>query len=105
MPDHLHLLIQLSSQLPLGRCVARLKVKTNSALSAVHLAWQTNFYEHRLRPDDAVETVIRYIFLNPYDAGLLASNESYPYFWLGAEEASWFLYKTGDGKPLPEWLQ
>jgi putative transposase len=50
MPDHLHLLVRLTGDLPVERCVARLKAKTCPALVVHNLAWQPNFYDHRLRP-------------------------------------------------------
>ncbi len=32
------------------------------------LAWLGNFYEHRLRPDELIATVLQYLHLNPYHA-------------------------------------
>src|SRR6266568_6393917 len=49
MPDHLHMLIELTGALPLSRIVARVKAKTGSSLRTKGLGWQGNFYEHRLR--------------------------------------------------------
>jgi REP element-mobilizing transposase RayT len=105
MPDHLHLLIHLTGELPLPRCVARLKSKTRPSLTQHGLGWQTNFYEHRLRPDEPVEGVVRYIFLNPYRACLVSAGKSYPWFWLGSHESAWFTPTTSDGKPFPDWLR
>jgi REP element-mobilizing transposase RayT len=105
MPDHLHLLIRLHGKLSLSRCVARLKSKTRSALSSHLLSWQANFYEHRLRPDDLVEAVVHYIFLNPYRAQLVSSGSTYRWFWLGPEERNWFEPIANDGQPLPDWLR
>ena len=103
MPDHLHLFIRLSDSLSLSRCIARFKTKTNPILQGI--GWQANFYEHRLRPDDSSEDVLRYIFLNPYRGNLVSPGKTYPWFWLGKEEASWFTSLTGDGLPFPEWLR
>lgn len=105
MPDHLHLLVQLTGELTVSRCIARLKAKTRSVLHTHKVSWQANFYEHRLRPDDLVEDVIRYIFLNPYRGGLVSLDATYRWCWLGAEEASWFKPITNDGRPFPEWLR
>jgi hypothetical protein len=71
----------------------------------IGVRWQGNFYEHRLRPDEPVEMVVRYIFLNPWRAGLAAGGSAYPWFWLGEEEKKWFQPITDDGKPFPEWLR
>jgi REP element-mobilizing transposase RayT len=105
MPDHLHLFIRLTGKLSIARCVARLKAKTRLALHAQSLSWQTNFYEHRLRPADAVEDVLRYIFLNPYRGGVAKTNGPYRWFWLGTEEEAWFKPVTDRGRPFPEWLR
>ncbi len=105
MPDHLHLLVTLHDKLPLSRVIARFKSKSRLALSAAGLHWQGNYYEHRLRDGDAIETVLMYIFLNPYRAGLAAASETYPWFWMGDEEATWFKPQLDDGKPFAEWLR
>lgn len=105
MPDHLHLLVRLTGALSIARCAARLKSKTRLALLAHRVSWQPNFYEHRLRPDDAVEDVLRYIFLNPYRDALSKSDKPYRWFWLGVEEETWFKPETDDGCAFPEWLQ
>ncbi|MBL9202229.1 MAG: transposase [Opitutaceae bacterium] len=104
MPDHLHLFFLAGGNLSVGQIIGRLKTKTRGALAAVGIGWQGNFYEHRLRPDDAVEEVLRYLFLNPYRANLLPSSEIYPWFWLGPAEAEWFRPLLDDGRPFPEWL-
>jgi REP element-mobilizing transposase RayT len=44
MPDHLHLLAHTTGQLPIARCVARLKSKTRTTLLAHGPSWQPNFY-------------------------------------------------------------
>ena len=65
MPDHLHLFFRLTGSLSLGQIIGRLKTKTRSSLLASNLRWQGNNYEHRLRPDEYVEDVGRYIFHKP----------------------------------------
>ena len=105
MPDHLHVFVRLTGGLPIARCVARLKSNTRSSLLARDISWQPNFYEHRLRPDDSVEDVVRYIFLNPYRADLIPIAVGYRWFALGAEEESWFKPGTDHGSPFPEWLR
>jgi putative transposase len=110
MSDHLHLLISLFSKLSLSQFVARLKVKTRDDLRIFGLIWQSNFYEHRLRPNDQMEDVIRYIYLNPFRAKLIPCSPSaamsYPHFWLGAEEAEWFRPTLSESStPFPEWLR
>jgi putative transposase len=105
MPDHVHLLVRLTGDLAVSRCVGRLKSKTRDRLSSSGLEWQPNFFEHRLRPDDSVESVVRYIFLNPHREGIARECESYPWFWLGEDETRWFTPMTDDGQPFAAWLQ
>ena len=104
MPDHLHLLFTLQERLTLGQTIARLKSKTRTLLDSSAMHWQGNYYEHRLRPDDPLVPVIRYLFLNPYRAKLLRPDQTYPWFWLGEAETEWFQPMTDDGSPFPEWL-
>ena len=104
MPDHLHLVLTLGESLELGQAVGRLKAKTRRSLLATGLGWQGNFHEHRLRPGDALEDVLRYVYLNPYRARLVPASETYPWFWLGLAEADWFRPTLDDGRPYPEWL-
>lgn len=104
MPDHLHLLGIVTGQLTVGQLVGRIKAKTRASLLDAEMHWQGNFYEHRLRPDDPIEDVLRYLFLNPYGAELLAPNETYPWFWLGQKEAAWFRPTLDHQRPLPAWL-
>lgn len=104
MPDHLHLLLRLLEKSTLGRAVARLKSKSKPSFTALDLRWQGNYYEHRLRPGDSLETALRYIYLNPYRASLVARTEIYQWFWLGQDAASWFDLLLDDGLPYPAWL-
>lgn len=105
MPEHIHLLVRITGHLPISRCIARLKAKTNPRLLARGGSWQGNFYEHRLRPDDSVHDVVRYMFLNPYRRRLLEIGDTYRWFWLGHEDANRFVPTTDKGRPFPEWLK
>lgn len=104
MPDHLHLLGIVTDQLTVGQIVGRLKFKTRTALANAGVRWQGNFYEHRLKPDEPLEEVVRYLFLNPHRAHLLSPTEIYPWFWLGPTEAAWFRPTLDDDRPFPAWL-
>ncbi|HUR58912.1 MAG TPA: hypothetical protein VM029_14460 [Opitutaceae bacterium] len=101
MPDHIHVLARLTESTTLDRIGAR----TREVLGATDIRWQGNFYEHRLRPDDPTEPVLRYLHLNPYRANLLAVHEHWRWFWLGEEERHWFEPMLDDGRPFPEWLR
>jgi putative transposase len=105
MPDHVHVLVRLTGELDLGQVVGRIKAKTRAALFSRDLQWQGNFFEHHMRPDEPVVDVLRYIFLNPYRAGLAEPGSTYPWFWMHPEEAAWFEPMLDDGRPFPEWLK
>ena len=104
MPDHLHVLFTLSGGHTIGQVVARAKFATRLALSSAGLKWQGNYFDHRLRSTDQLEDVIRYLFLNPYSAGLVASTEQCPHFWTDEAVASWFDPTLNHDRPYPEWL-
>ena len=81
MPEHLHWLFCLGSRLTLGRVIARFKASTRGSLASHALEWQRDFFEHRLRSEESVEDYGRYIFLNPYRAGLLSSESVWDGWW------------------------
>ena len=81
MPDHVHFLITLGRRLSVGRLVAKFKSQTRQTLLHHATGWQRNFFEHRLRPDEAIEAFARYIFLNPYRGRLIGRKTEWP-FWL-----------------------
>lgn len=105
MPDHLHLFVRLGDELPLARCIARLKSRTRGSLAAAGLTWQSNYYEHRLRPTDVDADVLRYLFLNPYRAGLLPLEETYPWWRISAFDSECFSNLVGPAPPEPAWLR
>lgn len=104
MPDHLHLLARLGGKLTLSQAVARFKFATRQSMQASQVRWQDNYYDHRLRPDESVEPVIRYIFMNPCAAGLIQSGGKWPWFYCCTEDWTWFSGLTDSGQPYPEWL-
>jgi putative transposase len=105
MPDHIHVFFTLGRVLMLSQVVARLKTKTQAGLRRLKADWQDNYYDHRLRPEDSVESTIRYIHLNPYRAGLITAQEQWPHFYCCQEDWSWYLTLADDGKPPAEWLR
>lgn len=105
MPDHLHVLVKTRAEANLSKCIARLKTKTRPALQSASLYWQSNFFEHRMRPDEPLEPVVRYMLLNPYRAHQLRENEQYRWFYLCPADAAWFDGTLDNGLPLPEWIR
>ena len=105
MPDHLHLFFTLGERLTLSRTIARLKAKTQVLIRAQGADWQDNFYDHRVRQQDSIESIIRYIYLNPHRAGWIQPDESWPHFYCCEGDWAWFQNRTDSGQPFPERLQ
>ncbi len=83
MPDHLHWLFALETDVSLSRLVQRFKTNSARLVNAQRGAggetvWQPGFYDHALRRDEDVLQVARYIVANPLRAGLVASLRGYP---------------------------
>jgi putative transposase len=76
MPDHLHALVEATSQrASLEAFVTRFKTATRQAL------WQAGYHARQLRDGEATDTVARYILENPVRAGLTKAIGEYPYAW------------------------
>ncbi|MFI5335659.1 MAG: REP-associated tyrosine transposase [Opitutales bacterium] len=105
MPDHVHCLTVLGDRLPLGKVLQRLKAKTSSALRTQDVAWERDFYDRRLRPNDDRMAVFHYIYLNPYRAGLISRTERWPYYHCSEEDWTWFSEQLDQERPAPEWLR
>jgi REP element-mobilizing transposase RayT len=105
MPDHLHWLFTLGNRLSLGRVVARLKAKSKDSLVALGLAWQRDFFEHRLRPAESIEPYGLYVFLNPYRADLLSVRDKWAHWWCPRSESFGFILRLNPaGTPPMEWI-
>lgn len=105
MPDHLHMVVRLGETTSLSETMRLFKGRSSVLLRAHGLTWQRGgFYDHRLRPDEPVGPVFRYIFLNPYRKGLLRTEVAWPFFFCSPEDWSWFQHETRAGAPFPEWL-
>jgi len=100
MPDHLHLLLQgMTPNADLLRFVGVFKHKTSFAFRARtgKTLWQTSFYDHILRGNEAPADVAWYIWMNPVRAGLAEKATDYPYS--GPFCSEW----TASGPPLTPW--
>ena len=105
MPDHLHWLFGLGGRLQLGRVVAKLKAATRGMLTSTGLAWQRDFFEHRLRANDSLEDYGLYVFLNPYRARLNPANAVWRGWCCPRPELLRFVSRLSpDGSPPPEWI-
>src|SRR5258706_4761083 len=80
MPDHFHVLVQgLEANSNLLVFVKSLKQKTAYEFERKFHRdlWQKKFYDHILRPNDSVEAVAAYIWLNPVRKGLCTTAQDY----------------------------
>ncbi|MEO7699872.1 MAG: transposase [Opitutus sp.] len=104
MPDHAHVLFELGAALSVGQTVAMWKADVRRRIGHSE-AFQRDFWEHRLGPDEEAEQYALYMFLNPYRAGLIGGTESWPGWWLPDPRVFRFSQSL-DAKNLPpkEWL-
>ena len=103
MPDHLHLLLTLGKRLTLSQVIGKYKSRSPLEATGSGLRWQDNFFDHRLRHDDALEPFARYLFLNPYRGGLIDTAETWPWFVRNRRYQPGFWQAPEQGKfPQPE---
>lgn len=105
MPDHVHLLVELGAVNCLAECTRLLKGRAAPALRARGLKWQEGFYEHRLREGEDVMPVFLYIFLNPYEAGLITKDQTWSGYFCAPADWQWFGEMTAQSMPQLEWLK
>ncbi len=82
MPDHLHLLVEGTSDgSDCRRLITEAKQYAGFYYAKAHGArlWQRYGYEHVLRDDEPMQVIARYILENPIRAGLVARVEDYPF--------------------------
>jgi hypothetical protein len=102
MPDHVHLLLELTGRLPVSRAIGKIKAAVTRNCHAI--TWQANFFDHRLRFAEKREAFAFYIFMNPYRAGLCPTNQSWS-GWISLGLVQWeFEAKLQNGAPPGEWL-
>ena len=82
MPDHVHLVLGPSADCGIITFVGQFKNLAQRAAWRVGVEgriWQTSFWDHFLRSDEAVESVVAYVLNNPVRAGLVAKRDDYPF--------------------------
>lgn len=102
MPDHVHLLVTLLGA-ELAQVVRLFKGPLSPALRTCGLHWQGNYFDHRLRTDDALEPIARYMWLNPYRAGLVDASEVWGGWWCSAEVSMRVDGGASDAPPSEWW--
>jgi putative transposase len=84
MPDHLHALVRLADDSGLPQLMNRLKAamarQVNRRLGTSGPVWQRAYHDHVIRDDETLETVGRYIIMNPLRAGLVSRVGAYPHW-------------------------
>jgi putative transposase len=82
MPDHIHLLLNFPGDKSLSRIIGEWKGWLGRYWG---IAWQRNFFDHRLRNEQQDRFKSDYVFNNPVRAGLVENPEDWPYTWMPKE--------------------
>ena len=82
MPDHLHWLMQLGSDVSLAGVVQSVKSvsahRVNRYRGGRGPVWQDGFHDHALRRDEDLRLAARYVVANPLRAGLVETIGLWP---------------------------
>ena len=76
MPDHLHAIMSFGADVSMRTCIAQWKRYITSKST---VAWQRDFFDHRLRNDDSYVEKAQYIRMNPVRAGWVKNPEEWKY--------------------------
>jgi putative transposase len=81
MPDHVHLLVASDDGRSVERFMRHFKQLSGHAYKQAtgEYLWQTSYYDHVLRQEEAIRPIAEYIWLNPVRKGLVASGFDWPY--------------------------
>jgi len=80
MPDHVHFLLSFpESETRMQIIVSKWK---EWAAKTLKIAWQRDFFEHRLRQEESFREKADYILANPVRAGLVKEPEEWPYVFI-----------------------
>ena len=53
------------------------------------LNWEDGYFDRRLRPNDSVGSVLRYMLLNPYRKHLQSADREWPFWYCNEEAKPW----------------
>jgi REP element-mobilizing transposase RayT len=79
MPDHIHFIATFNLEIGIKPSVVAWK---RYHTSTTGVAFQRDYFEHRLRSDDEFVEKAEYIRQNPVRRGLTEHPEAWPYLWL-----------------------
>jgi len=82
MPDHLHWLVQLLTDITPGEVMQSVKSvsshRVNRGVSRKGPVWQARYHEHAVRRDEDIRALARYIIANPLRENLVQDIGDYP---------------------------
>jgi len=78
MPDHLHALISFPRGIDFTKIISNWKEITAKRAG---IAWQRDFFDHRLRSHESHEEKEQYIRQNPVRKGLVSRAEEWEFVW------------------------
>ncbi len=88
MPDHLHWLAQLETDIPLGTIIQTVKSvsshRINRYLGRKGCVWQPRYHDHAVRREEDIRALARYVITNPLRGKLVHTVGNYP-LW----DAAW----------------
>jgi REP element-mobilizing transposase RayT len=82
MPDHVHIVVEgTQDEVNLLKFINQYKQKTGYWMSQNRpaVSWQKDFFDHIIRNDEGLSTVIRYILENPVRKALVLDWRDYPF--------------------------
>ena len=80
MPDHVHLVVQgTSEEANLPRFVQRAKQLSGYHFRHRRKLWQDGYYEYVIRPHEEIDRVVTYVLQNPVAAGIVRNAQDYPF--------------------------
>ena len=77
MPDHLHAILSFAPDHTMSSVVGDWKRYTSKTFG---VAWQDNYFDHRLRNEEQFSLKYHYILNNPVAAGLCKAQSEWPWW-------------------------
>ena len=81
MPDHVHWLFSLSDNYPLSKVINLFKGRTartiNQCRERSGQVWQPSFHDHAVRDAESLNSIVRYIVMNPVRAKIVENIGDY----------------------------
>jgi putative transposase len=84
MPDHLHILVMgRDGKSDLKRFMDLFKQKAGYWFKKIKnkSLWHISYYDHVLRKEESIESVVTYMLENPVRKGLVQDFREYPFSW------------------------